>query len=193
MIIKFAAAYTLTLLLFSSHSLAYVILFPRKEFGPLVHYRESKGLTFQCWETANVPASELKLEYSFVMAKFMTWIKNYKKLCCILPLRRINIFSGMLTKVFPVSLVKSRLLTFHPDVPNIFTETLTRLSSYNHYFLMDLDRGSVWEWISFSAQRNGPSLVCWVLENHYTCKHLKYFQGNYFSFLKCNSCFIYYI
>lgn len=99
----------------------------------------------------------------------------------------------MLTKVFPVSLVKSRLLTFHPGVPNIFTETLTRLSSYNHYFLMDLDRGSIQEWISFSAQRNGPSLVCWVLENHYTCKHLKYFQGNYFSFLKCNSCFIYYI
>lgn len=127
------------------------------------------------------------------MAKFMTWIKNYKKLCCILPLRRINIFSGMLTKDFPVSLVKSRLLTFHPGVPNIFSETLTRLSSFNHYFLMDLDGGSVQEWISFSAQSNGPSLVCWVLENHYTCKHLKYFQGNYFSFLKCNSCFIYYI
>lgn len=88
------------MLLFSSHSLACVILFPRKESGPLVHYRESKGLTFWCWETANVPASELKLEYPFVMAKFMTRIKNYKKLCCILPLRRINIFSGMLTKVF---------------------------------------------------------------------------------------------
>lgn len=111
------------------------------------------------------------------MAKFMTWIKNYKKLCCILPLRRINIFSGMLTNVFPVSLVKSRLLTFHHSVPNVFIER--RLSSYNHYFLMDLDMGSIQEWISFLAQCNGPSLACWVLQNHYTCKHLKHFQGDY--------------
>lgn len=124
----------------------------------------------------------------------MTWIKNYKKLRCILPLRRINIFGGMLTDVFPVSLVKSRLLAFPHGVPNIFIETLTRLSSSNHYFLKDLDRNRVQERLRSAAleheamaviSASGPAepLHMW---------HLRHFQCDlYFSPLKTQ--FIFYL
>lgn len=115
--------------------------------------------------------------------------QNYKRWCCILPLRRINIFQWyfLKTKVFPVSLVKSWLLTFRFCMPNTFTETLTRLSSYTHYFLMDLDAGDVWKWNSFSALHNSPSLACRVLWNYYAQRHLKHFQNDMLLFLPWNS------